>query len=171
MLKRIRSPHSPSPSASSAKGGLIRVGVVASEYNRKHVDSLLDGALGVLRDAGAEVDVVRVPGAFEIPLVAEILAGGGQCQAVLCLGVIIRGETAHADLVGESVTGALMEIGLRHRIPVIHEVLLVADTAQADVRCLQPEHNRGVEAAGTALSMIRIVGRMKRSGMKRASDT
>ncbi len=165
MLKRVRSPQS------SAKNGLARVAVVASEYNRKHVDSLLDGALGVLRDAGAEVEVIRVPGAFEIPLMVEIVAGRGGCSAVLCLGVIIRGETAHADLVGESVTKALMEIGLRHKIPVIHEVLLVADKAQADMRCLDPGHNRGVEAAGTALAMVRIVGRMERTGAKRSSDT
>jgi len=165
MLKRVRTPQS------SLKGKLTRVALVASEYNRKHVDSLLDGALGVLRDAGVEVDVVRVPGAFEIPLATEIVAAHGNLSAVLCLGVIIRGETAHADLVGEAVTKALMEIGLRHRLPVVHEVLLVASRTQADVRCLDPGHNRGVEAAGTALAMIRLLTRLGRGAEKRSIDT
>ncbi len=165
MLKRVRSPQS------SLKGKLTRVAVVASEYNRKHVDSLLDGALGVLRDAGAEVDVVRVPGAFEIPLATEIVAARGDVAAVLCLGVIIRGETAHADLVGDSVTKALMEIGLRHRVPVVHEVLLVASKAQADMRCLDPGHNRGIEAAGTALAMVRLLARLARGTESRSLDT
>lgn len=166
MLKRVRSPQS------SLKGRSVpvRVAVVASEYNRKHVDSLLDGALRVLRDAGAEVEVVRVPGAFEIPLATEVVASRGGVAAVLCLGVVIRGETAHADLVGEAVTRALMEIGLRHRLPVVHEVLLVASLAQADVRCLDPGHNRGVEAAGTALAMVRLLSRMQSSGEKRLAD-
>lgn len=157
MLKPIRSPR---PSAQKSP---VRIAIVASEYNRKHVDSLLDGALRVLRDAGAEVKVVRVPGAFEIPLVVECLAGqeDPKFSALLCLGVIIRGETAHADLVGESVTRALMEIGVRHRIPVVHEVLLVGTLEQADVRCLDARHNRGVEAAGTALSMARLLARLR----------
>ncbi len=165
MLKRVRSPQP------AVKGKLTRVAVVASEYNRKHVDSLLDGALGALRDAGAEVVVVRVPGAFEIPLAAEVVAAQGNVSAVLCLGVIIRGETAHADLVGGSVTQALMEIGLRHKLPVVHEVLLVANRDQADVRCLDPGHNRGVEAAGTALAMIRLLARLGRGIDKRSIDT
>lgn len=136
---------------------------MASEYNRKHVDSLLDGAVRALAEAGAEAEVVRVPGAFEIPLATEYVAAREDISAVVCLGVIIRGETSHADLVGESVTRALMEIGLRHRIPVVHEVLLVANRSQADVRCLDPKHNRGVEAAGTALAMARLVARWKRN--------
>ncbi len=164
MLKRNRSPRS------TARKVPVRVAIVASEYNRKHVDSLLDGAVGVLREAGAEVEIVRVPGAFEIPLAAELLASRGDWGAILCLGVIIRGETAHADLVGESVSRALMEIGLRHRLPVVHEVLLVASLAQADVRCLNPSHNRGVEAAGTALEMVQVVARVSRIGAKVSSD-
>jgi len=152
MLKRIREPK-----AQKGGGPPVRVAVVASEYNRKHVDGLLKGARLGLEKGGVEVDVVRVPGAFEIPLAAEILAAEGEMSAIICLGVIIRGETAHADLVGEAVTEALMAIGLRHRVPLIHEVLLVATTQQADARCLDPRHNRGLEAAGAALSMVRWI--------------
>jgi 6,7-dimethyl-8-ribityllumazine synthase len=136
--------------------------VVASEYNRKHVDGLLDGALRVLREAGAEVEVFRVPGAFEIPVVVECLAQRRRpaLVGILALGVIIRGETAHADLIGEAVTRALMEISVRHRIPIIHEVLLVANPRQADARCLDPKFNRGGEAAGTAMAMSRLLERV-----------
>ena len=156
MLKRIREPKAP-----SLRGRSVRVAVVASEYNRKHVEGLLQGARLGLEKADIAVDVVRVPGAFEIPLAAELVAAEGEVAAIICLGVIIRGETAHADLVGEAVTRALMEIGLRHRIPVIHEVLLVGTMAQADARCLDSRHNRGLEAAGAALSMVRWMSRHK----------
>jgi len=164
MLKRVRK------TGTTATASEVRVAVVASEYNRRHVDSLLDGARAVLVEAGVEVEVVRVPGAFEIPLAVEFLATRGGVAAVLCLGVIIRGETAHADLVGGSVTRALMDIGLRHRLPVVHEVLLVATESQADARCLDSEHNRGVEAAGTALSMIRLLARLRGSAGTRAAN-
>ncbi|MCC7374957.1 MAG: 6,7-dimethyl-8-ribityllumazine synthase [Verrucomicrobiales bacterium] len=156
MLKRVRSRKTPSSSTP------VRLAVVASEYNRKQVDGLLDAAVRTLKEAGVEVDVYRVPGAFEIPVVAESLAGDAsrRWSAVVCLGVIIRGETGHADLVGTAVTQALMGIGVRHRIPVIHEVLLVADKAQADARCFEPKFNRGGEAAQTALAMVRLMRRL-----------
>lgn len=117
----------------------------------------------MLEDAGAEVEVVRVPGAFEIPVTVECLAGRRDEDgwgAIIGLGVIIRGETAHADLIGTAVTTALMEASVRHRIPVVHEVLLVASLVQADARCLDLRHNRGAEAARTALMMARLVGRL-----------
>lgn len=97
-------------------------------------------------------------------LAAGAGTGRGPWSAILCLGVIIRGETAHADLVGTAVTAALMELSVRHRIPVVHEVLLVANAAQADARCLDPRHNRGAEAARTALVMARLLGRNRALG-------
>ncbi len=156
MLKRLRSRKTP-PSSNPA-----RIAVVASEYNRKHVDGLLDAATRTLKEAGVDVDVYRVPGAFEIPVVAESLAAdtARRWSAVVCLGVIIRGETGHADLVGNAVTQALMGTSVRHRVPVVHEVLLVADKAQADARCFEPRFNRGGEAAQTALAMVRLMRRL-----------
>lgn len=146
-----------------------RVAVVASEYNRKHVDGLLDAAMRVLREAGADTAVFRVPGAFEIPVVAEIMASEKPRKwgAIICLGVVIRGETAHADLITTAVTGALMGTSVRHRIPVVHEVLLVANRAQADARCLDPRYNRGGEAAQTALAMVRLMARLHQEGRTR----
>jgi 6,7-dimethyl-8-ribityllumazine synthase len=161
MLKRV--------TKAGPKASGLRVAVVASEYNRRHVDGLVDGALRVLKESGVEVEVVRVPGAFEIPVTVETLLRGRRpkVSAILALGVIIRGETAHADLVGGAVTQALMEISVRHRIPVIHEVLLVANQKQAEVRCLDPRYNRGGEAATTALSMTRTLGRLITEGAGR----
>jgi 6,7-dimethyl-8-ribityllumazine synthase len=155
MLKRVRK------AISSVAGA--RVAIVASEYNRKHVDALLDAAARVLRDAGAEVGIFRVPGAFEIPVVTETIAAQTRraWSAIICLGVIIRGETAHADLIATAITGALMNTSVRRRIPVVHEVLLVANRAQADARCLEPRFSRGGEAAQTALAMVRLMGRLE----------
>jgi 6,7-dimethyl-8-ribityllumazine synthase len=146
------------------------VAIVASEYNRKHVDGMVDQALRFLREARVEVDTFRVPGAFEIPVVVESVAGqaGRPWSAVIALGVIIRGETAHADLVGQAVTSALMETSVRHRIPIIHEVLLLGSKAQADVRCLDPQFNRGGEAAQTALAMVRLMRRLHGEPGRRA---
>ncbi|MBL9139650.1 MAG: 6,7-dimethyl-8-ribityllumazine synthase [Verrucomicrobiales bacterium] len=156
MLKRIRS-RKAAPTTSPA-----RIAIVASEYNRKHVDGLLDAAVRTLKEAAVEVDVYRVPGAFEIPVVAETLASDAsrRWSAVVCLGVIIRGETGHADLVGTAVTQALMRIAVTNRVPVIHEVLLVASKEQADARCLEARFNRGAEAAQTALAMARLMRRL-----------
>ncbi len=153
------------PKTSAGAGAARRhVAIVASQYNLAHVDGLLQGAENGLRDGHATYEVVRVPGAFEIPVVAETLLARttGKFDAVICLGVIIRGATAHADLVGDAVTRALMEMSVRHQVPVIHEVLLVDDVQQADQRCLDPGHNRGTEAAQTALAMAKVVTDLRR---------
>lgn len=134
-----------------------RVAIVASEYNRTFVDGMLDAALDCLRRSGVATEVVRVPGAFEIPFAASVLARrpGARPDAILCLGVIWQGETNHAGHVGEAVTLALMEIQVRECIPCIHEVLTVRSEEQARARCLDRETNRGLEAARTAMSMVR----------------
>ena len=140
--------------------------IVASQYNRRYVDGMLRAAGRSLRAAGAQkVVVVRVPGAYEIPLVAARLARTypTPLSAILCLGVILRGETTHAQHIGEAVSNALWQIQLQHEIPVIHEVLLLENEQQAKVRCLGREHNRGAEAAQTALTMARILKRLPAS--------
>src|SRR5215472_9849643 len=138
--------------------------IVASRYNERYVNSMLSAANAELRRARASnIRTIRVPGAFEIPVVAKRLAraahsgSGGSLSAIICLGVILRGETVHAAHIGEVVSRALMEIQLAHEIPVIHEVLLLENEAQARVRCLGSKHNRGTEAAQTALAMARVM--------------
>ncbi len=129
--------------------------IVASRYNARYVDSMVRAAQRTLRRAGAKVRVFRVPGAYEIPVIAARLAAefGDELQAIICLGVILRGETVHAQHIGEAVSQGLMQIQLRYRLPVIHEVLLLENPEQAAARCLSREQNRGEEAARTALEM------------------
>ena len=135
--------------------------IVASKYNARFVDSMVEAAVQTLQRAKAgSVDIVRVPGAFEIPVVAATLAGDGK-SAIICLGVILRGETTHAQHIGEAVSQALAQIQVQHRVPIIHEVLLLENEAQAEARCLNANHNRGIEAAMTALEMARLMRDLK----------
>jgi 6,7-dimethyl-8-ribityllumazine synthase len=133
--------------------------IIASNYNARYVDVMLEAAQKVLAEAGVKkVRVVRVPGAFEIPAVAARLAQARPAYAALiCLGVILRGETAHAQQIADALGMALAQLQIQRALPVIHEVLLLENEAQAVVRCLSPEHNRGAEAAQTALEMARVM--------------
>ena len=137
--------------------------IVASEYNARYVNAMLQAAKTELVRAGAEtVHVTRVPGAFEIPVVTARLArlAAPRLSAIICLGVILRGETTHAQHIGEAVTTALVQLQLEYEIPVIHEVLLLENEAQAQARCRGGKFNRGVEAARTALKMAKVMNRL-----------
>ena len=162
MLKAIK--------ARTFRAGDGRFAIVASQYNERYVEAMLEAAKVELEGGGAkDVQVVRVPGAYEIPVVAARLARAAALHgsrftphvsrpsAIICLGVILRGETVHAAHIGEAVSRALMKIQLRYEVPVILEVLLLENEEQARVRCLGQEHNRGREAAQTALAMAQVM--------------
>jgi len=134
--------------------------IVASRYNARYVDAMLRAAKAELWRANvSRIQIIRVPGAYEIPVVVKRLARTATppFSAIICLGVILRGQTVHAAHIGEAVNRALMQIQIAHEIPVIHEVLLLETVAQAQERCLNPKHNRGTEAAQTALEMARVM--------------
>jgi 6,7-dimethyl-8-ribityllumazine synthase len=155
------------PPKPRAFGPRVRICVVASKYNEKFADALVDNAveeLGELLPQG-RVDIIRVPGAFEIPVtIANVLDRGEHAPAcVIALGVIVKGATAHADLIATSVTESLMSLALRHKVPVVHEVLLVEDEKQAYARCIGSNLNRGREAARIAASMVDIFSEIDRS--------
>lgn len=135
--------------------------IVASEYNAEFVDSMLKAAKAELKRAGAKVKVVRVPGAYEVPVVAAALARTENFSAIICLGVILRGQTVHAQHIGDSVSRALIQIQLETEVPVIHEVLLLENKEQARVRCQDKKHNRGMEAAQTALRMADVMAQLR----------
>ena len=145
----------------SPQQGNARIAIVASTYNTEYVDGMLNAALATLTNAGVgEVELVRVPGAFEIPIVTAKLARRKRRrpEAIICLGVILRGETTHADNVSETVSRLLGEIAVESSVPVIHEVLLLENTSQAKARCISKKTNRGNEAAHSALAMARLIG-------------
>lgn len=153
MLKPIKT------KTARASGG--KFAIVASRYNAEYVDAMLHAARETLLDAGAHVRIVRVPGAFEIPAAAVRLAHRSPKQkrydAIICLGVIFQGETSHAQQISDGVTHALAQIQVLHKIPVIHGVYHFEKVKHARARCLGKKHNRGIEAAHTALEMTRVM--------------
>jgi 6,7-dimethyl-8-ribityllumazine synthase len=141
-------------------GAGFRFALIAARYNARFVDGLLHAAVATLERAGApEPEVLRVPGSWEIPVVVAAVARRprGRPDAILCFGVIWQGETTHAQHIGDEVSAALMRLAVDSGIPVIHQVLSVSTEEQAVARCLNPETNRGVEAARTALEMATLL--------------
>ena len=139
-------------------GPKARICIVASNYNEKFTDALVENTIEELSELvpQARIDLIRVPGAFEIPVMAAKVLKQDPPACVIALGLIIRGSTEHADLVGQSVTDALQRLAVESLKPVIHEVLLVEDEKQAYARCIGAQLNRGREAARAAAVMIDI---------------
>ncbi len=137
-----------------------RFAIVASKYNSRFVDAMLRAARAEILRAGGQAEIIRVPGAYEIPVVAARLARSENYAGILCLGVILRGATAHAQHIGEAVSNALAQIQIMHETPIIHEVLLLENVEQAKERCLGKQHSRGTEAAQTAIEMARVMAQI-----------
>ena len=152
-------------------GPKVRICIVASKYNEQFTDALVENAieeLGELVPQG-RVDLIRVPGAFEIPVMIASILDRDPPACIIALGLIIRGATEHADLVASSVTYTLQQLAVKSLRPIIHEVLLVADEKQAYARCIGAQLNRGKEAARAAASMIDIFQELDRSMPRNSS--
>lgn len=138
----------------------LRFAIVVGKYNEFVTSRLLAGAMEVLTKAGAgeeAIEVVRVPGAFEIPLVARRLARSGRVQCVICLGAVIRGETAHFEYICTEASRGIAQAAWDADVPVIFGVLTTETVDQALERAGAPERNRGAEAARTAIEMATLL--------------
>jgi 6,7-dimethyl-8-ribityllumazine synthase len=137
-----------------------RVAIVAARFNELVTTKLVEGACAGLSHHGVvpeDVTVAWVPGAFEIPLVALRLAASGRFDALICLGAVIRGETAHFDLVAAEAARGISEVGRTTGVPCIFEVLTTDDLSQALARAGGEHGNKGWEAAGSALEMASLM--------------
>ena len=142
-----------------ADGTGLRLGIVVARFNEVVTTALLDGAVRALAHAGVaddDVTVVWVPGAFEIPVVARRFALAG-VDAVVCLGAVIRGETAHFDLVANEAARGIADVARETGVPCIFEVLATEDFAQAQARAGGAHGNKGWEAAMAALEMAHVL--------------
>ncbi|TAL10868.1 MAG: 6,7-dimethyl-8-ribityllumazine synthase [Nitrospirae bacterium] len=147
--------------AGAASG--LRFAVIRSRFNEDVTKRLLEGALDALRTGGARdesIDVVVVPGAFEIPLIAAKLARSRRYDALICLGAVIRGETPHFDYISAEVSRGVARAAYDYGLPVIFGVLTADTDAQADARSGKGGPNRGYEAAVSAIEMANLMKRL-----------
>src|SRR5436853_1053553 len=143
----------------------LRFAVVVSRFNTFITERLLAGALDALERHGAEMDsveVVWVPGTFEIPLVAQRLAASGRYQAVICLGCLIRGGTPHFDYLAAEVTKGVAQAGLSTGVPTIFGVLTTDTIEQAVERAGTKAGNKGFDAGVTAIEMADVIRQLDR---------
>ena len=145
--------------------GKNKITIVASQFNQEYTDALVEATINELAALipNARVDLIRVPGAYEIPLATKLVLDHEDPSTIICLGLIIDGETAHADLVATAVTDQLLNLSLSYSIPIIHEVLLVNNQQQAHARCIGREKNRGVDAARAAAGMLEVCKELTRN--------
>ncbi|HEY7440164.1 MAG TPA: 6,7-dimethyl-8-ribityllumazine synthase [Acidimicrobiia bacterium] len=141
-------------------GAGMRVALVVARFNRHITEELLAGAQRALEGTGVapgDVTVAWVPGAFELPLVAKKLALGKTCDAVVCLGAVIRGDTPHFDFVAGEAARGLQAVALDTGVPIVFGVLTTDTLQQARDRIGGCEGHKGEEAAVTALEMVALL--------------
>ncbi|MGA2668374.1 MAG: 6,7-dimethyl-8-ribityllumazine synthase [Ignavibacteria bacterium] len=143
-----------------SKKKLLRIAIAVSRYNSEVTEGLLKGACTVLEKkgiSGKNITIVYCPGAFEIPLTAKKLCSAKKYDAVVCLGAVIKGETAHFEYISYAVTKGIMDLNLQSGIPVTFGVLTSYTEEQALKRSQPDAENKGAEAAETALEMIELL--------------
>lgn len=154
--------HGPDDSVVRAEG--LRFAVLAARYNVQVVEPMREAASSLLRDRGAAlVEEIFVPGAFELPLAAQAAARSGRFDAVVAIGAVIRGETAHFDYVAGECARGLARVMLDTGIPVGFGVITTEDLAQAQARAGGDAGNKGEEAARAALELAHVVRSLDRS--------
>ena len=142
----------------------LRVAILVSRYHERVTGRLLDGARTACREAGVDdshVEVIQVPGAFELGVAAEACARSGRYQALVALGAVVRGETPHFDYVAGETSRVLADVAREHAIPVGFGLLTTETLEQAVARAGGPAGNKGHEAAQAALEMARVVARLR----------
>jgi 6,7-dimethyl-8-ribityllumazine synthase len=142
----------------------LKVGILVSRFNSFISERLLEGALDALVRHGAEdkdIDVVRVPGAFEIPLAAQKMAEVGKYEAIICLGAVIRGSTPHFDYVASEVSKGVAHVSLATGVPVVFGVLTTDSIEQAIERAGTKSGNKGFDAAMTAIETVNLFRGLK----------
>ena len=145
-----------------------RIGIVCARWNEVVTGRLLRGARDTLAERGVaedDIDLAWVPGAFELPLAAKVMAGTGRYDAVIAIGCVIRGDTAHFEYVAGPAAEGIMDAQLSAEVPIILAVLTVEDRRQALVRSVIEGDvvgdNKGSEAADTALEMVRVLAELR----------
>ena len=147
-----------------------RIAVIVARFHEHVTANLLEGALAGLRSHGVAdeaVDVAWVPGAFEIALVAKRMASTGTYDAVICLGAIVRGETAHFDLIAAEAARGVAAVGRETGVTVIFEVLATETLAQAEARAGGSHGNKGWDAAEAALEMADLLDQLPKEAKAR----
>ena len=138
----------------------VKIGIVAARFNEFITSKLLGGAIDGLKRHEVEedqIDVAWVPGAFEIPLIAQKMAGSGKYDAVICLGAVIRGSTSHYDYVCAEVSKGIAQVSLQTGVPVMFGVLTTDNIEQAIERAGSKAGNKGFDCATGAIEMINLI--------------
>jgi 6,7-dimethyl-8-ribityllumazine synthase len=150
----------------SLDAGGLRFAIVVSRFNEELTGQLAGDAVRCLEKHGADaaaIETYRVPGAYEIPVVAGRLAASGRYDALIVLGVVVEGETQHAQMIIDSTGQAVLDISCRHDLPVINEIVGVRTWEQAVARCSSSQQSRGWYAAEAAIETANLMKQIKDS--------
>jgi len=148
------------------EGRGLKVSLVAARFNETVVERLVEGARRALRQHGVredDIELVWVPGSLEIPVAVGELLERGDCDAVVALGAVIRGETPHFEYVSEAVSAGIAALSRQRRMPIGFGVLTVNSVAQAEERAGGKLGNKGFEAAQTALEMVSVLSQLRQA--------
>ena len=151
----------------SLKGEGLRVGIAVSRFNNFITDRLLDGALDALKRNGVKkenVEILKTPGSFELPLIAKGMAKSLKYDALVCLGAVIKGDTPHYDYIASEVTKGLASISLEYEVPISFGVLTTENLEQAIERAGSKSGNKGFDAALAAIEMANLMIDYKKNG-------